>query len=231
MSKLEKIMRGVLLVLSSALMVLSCYCIIKSVDVVDMPETSNVPSMVATAPLPEFITLLSVAPPVSSDPPVVQETIVSPPPTSEPLEPEQEEVVLPVVPYTDEDIDLLARLIYSEGGTESYETKMRIGSVVLNRMADEAFPDNLYDVIYQKNQFSVTFLRDNNGTILIDRPANEESKEVALELLTYGSILPPKVQVFYNANYVESGWVTTREIYEVCDRTTFSYIYAKGENQ
>ena len=144
---------------------------------------------------------------------------------------EIEEVVepIPVYSYTEEELDLLARLIYSEGGTESYETQLKIGSVVMNRVDDPAFPNTMREVIYQKNQFSVTFTKI-NGVIMIDRPADEEAKRAALEVLTYGSVLPPKVQVFYGS-YLTTGWVVSREPYGTFDHTTFAYIYPKGENQ
>ena len=144
-------------------------------------------------------------------------------------EPEQEEVeeFVSYYTYTEEELDLLSRLIYSEGGTESYETKLKIGSVVMNRVSDPLFPDTIREVIYQKNQFSVTTTKI-NGTIMIDRPADEESKRAAKEVLDYGSVLPPDVQVFYAYGKCDGNWVTTREVYEVCDGTVFAYIYEKG---
>lgn len=129
--------------------------------------------------------------------------------------------------YTEEELDLLSRLIYSEGGTESYETKLKIGSVVMNRVSDldsPDFPDTIREVIYQENQFAVTTTKI-DGVIMIDRPADEESKRAAKEILDYGSILPPDVQVFYADGKCDGNWVTTRKVYEVCDNTVFAYIY------
>lgn len=133
----------------------------------------------------------------------------------------------PVYNYTEEELDLLARLIYSEGGIESYDTQLKIGSVVMNRVDDPYFPNTIREVIYQKNQFSVTFTKL-DGVIMIDRPADEEAKKAALEILTYGSVLPPKVQVFYEKS-ITTGWVASRETYGTFDHTTFAYIYPKGE--
>ena len=135
----------------------------------------------------------------------------------------------PVYNYTEEELDLLARLIYSEGGIESYDTQLKIGSVVMNRVDDPYFPNTIREVIYQKNQFSVTFTKL-DGVIMIDRPADEEAKKAAYEILNYGSVLPPKVQVFYEKS-ITTGWVASREPYGTFDRTTFAYIYPKGEKQ
>lgn len=152
--------------------------------------------------------------------------------TEDPIEdtPVEEETVVPVFDYTEEELDLLARLIFSEGGIESYETQLKIGSVVMNRvMSDEPyFPDDIRGVIYQENQFSVTFIRNKDGILMIDQPADEEAKKAAYEVLTYGSVLPPDVQVFFHKR-VTTGWVATREPYGTFDHTTFAYIYEKGE--
>ena len=146
----------------------------------------------------------------------------------EETEPESEDEFKSYYTYTEDELDLLSRLIYSEGGTESYETKLKIGSVVMNRVSDldsPDFPDTIREVIYQKNQFSVTTTKI-DGVIMIDRPADEESKRAAKEVLDYGSILPPDVQVFYAEGKVKKdNWVTTRKVYEVCDNTVFAYIY------
>lgn len=139
----------------------------------------------------------------------------------------QEEAINSAYEYTDWELDLLARLIYSEGGTESYQTQIMIGSVVMNRVDDPYFPNTISEVIYQENQFSVTTIPV-NGVIAIDRPADEEAREAALEVLTYGSVLPPKVQVFYYKG-VTNNWVNTRQTYGTYDNTTFAYIHSKED--
>lgn len=131
--------------------------------------------------------------------------------------------------YTDENLILLARLIEAEGGIESYQCKLYIGSVVLNRMTSDEFPDSLQDVIFQVNnngthQFSVTMVRE-DGTRAIDCTPSEESLEAAAELLTYGTQLPGDVMVFYTEN-CKGNWVNTRETYTQVDHTIFAYIYA-----
>ena len=159
------------------------------------------------------------------------ESLEDPPETTQSLQIEEIAVPehKPVYNYTEEELDLLARLIYSEGGIESYDTQLKIGSVVMNRVDDPYFPNTIREVIYQKNQFSVTFTKL-DGVIMIDRPADEEAKKAALEILTYGSVLPPKVQVFYEKS-ITTGWISSRETYGTFDHTTFAYIYPKGEKQ
>lgn len=49
---------------------------------------------------------------------------------------------------------LLAALIECEAGGESYEGKLAVGSVVMNRVASKSFPNTVVGVIYQSGQFS-----------------------------------------------------------------------------
>jgi N-acetylmuramoyl-L-alanine amidase len=52
------------------------------------------------------------------------------------------------------DIDLLAHLIHAEARGESFEGKVAVGAVVLNRVKSPLFPDTIAAVIYQTGQFS-----------------------------------------------------------------------------
>lgn len=63
-------------------------------------------------------------------------------------------IFLPATRYTeDEDTVLLARAIYALGRDESYETKLKLGSVVMNRVENAWFPDDLGEVLSEPQQF------------------------------------------------------------------------------
>lgn len=63
-------------------------------------------------------------------------------------------VFLPTVSFTeDADTVLLARAIYALGKNESYETKLALGSVVMNRVENNWFADSLGDVLTDQQQF------------------------------------------------------------------------------
>lgn len=53
-----------------------------------------------------------------------------------------------------DDVTLLAALIYCEAGAEPYEAQLAVGAVVMNRLESNRYPNSLYDVIYQKGQFT-----------------------------------------------------------------------------
>lgn len=86
----------------------------------------------------------------------------------------------PVIPYTDEDLDLLARLVNAEAGGEPKEAQVGVAAVVINRVQSSLFPSTLREVIYAPNQFSPV----RNGWI--NRPATNSSIEAAKAAL-YGS--------------------------------------------
>ena len=50
--------------------------------------------------------------------------------------------------------ELLASIIFCEAGNQSFTGQVAVGAVVLNRMANEAYPDTMEEVIYQPGQFS-----------------------------------------------------------------------------
>lgn len=80
---------------------------------------------------------------------------------------DQEEVFTPVaeepVPYvidvTDEDIDLMARVVMSEASVLSMECKQAIASTIVNRVKSKRFPNSVDGVVHQKYQYST----QNNG--------------------------------------------------------------------
>lgn len=80
---------------------------------------------------------------------------------------------------TDQDVDVLARLIYWEAGNQDEYGKRLVADTVLNRAADQTgrFPDNIVDVIYQPGQFSVVEL-------LYTADPPEECYRIALEEMT-----------------------------------------------
>ena len=56
--------------------------------------------------------------------------------------------------YDADDLYWLSRIIYAESGNQSLEGKIAVGNVVLNRVASPLFPNTVYDVLFQRNQFT-----------------------------------------------------------------------------
>ena len=133
-----------------------------------------------------------------------------------PVVSEPEPVVEPEPPYSEEDLDLLARLITAEMGSEWVpdEVQLYVGSVPLNRMKSDAFPgETLYDVIYQEGQYSPTW------TGAINNTPDERTIENAKKLLTNGSVLPENV--VFQANFKQGDGVYYEYYDEILGTTTY----------
>ena len=98
----------------------------------------------------------------------------------------------------------------------SDEMQLYVGSVVINRMNHELFPDTLYDVIYAKGQYSPTW----NGAI--NNTPDERTIENARQLLEHGSVLPENV--VFQANFPQ-GDGTYYEYYDEVLGTTTYFCY------
>ena len=90
----------------------------------------------------------------------------------------------------------LSHIIYAESGNQPLEGKIAVGNVVMNRVNDPQFPNTIYDVLFQKNQFSPAA----NGTIKMT--PNEESV-VAAKLVMEGVKIVPTA-LFFNAKNISS---------------------------
>lgn len=80
------------------------------------------------------------------------------------------------------DIDTLMKIVEAEAGGEDQTGKLLVADVVINRVKNKRFPDNITDVVYQKTQNVAQFSPVANGTI--DKvTVSEETKEVVYRAL------------------------------------------------
>lgn len=70
------------------------------------------------------------------------------------------------------DLDLLAALIYCEAGGESYEGKLAVGSVVMNRVRSAGYPNTIFGVIYASGQFTPAMNGKVEQRIALGSPAS-----------------------------------------------------------
>lgn len=107
-------------------------------------------------------------------------------------------------PFSQSEIDLLARLVRAEAETEPYEGKVAVACVVLNRLESPKFPDTIKEVIYQKRQFQPV----SNGQI--NKPADEDSIKAVHEALNEKRTLAEDSLFFYNPVIATSRWLDSR---------------------
>lgn len=78
------------------------------------------------------------------------------------------------VEFSEEDVTMLANLIYCEARGESYDGKLAVASVVINRVLSSKYPDSVAGVIYQKSQFAPVTSTKNSfvEALAYDKAAN-----------------------------------------------------------
>ncbi|HBJ97684.1 MAG TPA: spore cortex-lytic enzyme, partial [Clostridiales bacterium] len=106
--------------------------------------------------------------------------------------------------YSDNDLNLLAKLIYGEARGESYTGQVAVGAVVLNRVKSSSFPNTISGVIYQKNAF--TAVSDGQMHLTPDQTARKAAKD-ALNGWdpTNGALY------YYNPSIATSSWIFSRK--------------------
>ena len=84
------------------------------------------------------------------------------------------------VSYSGSDLDLMAAIIECEAGGESYEGKIGVGAVIMNRMRSSQFPNTLSEVIYQSGQFSP--VASGKLASVLSRGANQDCYDAARDV-------------------------------------------------
>lgn len=84
------------------------------------------------------------------------------------------------VDYTQEDLKLLACLVHAEAGDQSYEGKLAVANVVLNRVKSSKYANTIEAVIYQPGQFTVA--RSGSLDKQIDRYEDYSTKSQQLTI-------------------------------------------------
>lgn len=103
------------------------------------------------------------------------------------------------------DLDLLARLIHAEAGSNTCSDDLQkyVGSVALNRVCSKYYPNNLHDVVYQDGQYECVM----NGKI--NEPATDREIRMAKWLYSVGPQLPR--EVVFQAEFVQGDGIYLKE--------------------
>ena len=112
--------------------------------------------------------------------------------------------------YTKDDLTWLAKIVHAEAAGESDDGKIGVANVILNRVESSDFPDNIYDVIFDR-KYGVQFTPTLNGTIH-NNPALA-SYSAAKKALK-GTNTVGKSLYFLNPRIAQSFWiVNNRQFY------------------
>lgn len=103
-------------------------------------------------------------------------------------------------------IVLLTKLIKAESLSESFEDKLAVGSIVLNRIHSKEFPNTMDSVIFQPGQFQSI-----NSKLFVLPPLDSMTRAeldcymAAKSLILYGSVLPKNFLYFHRKD-IKNEW-------------------------
>ncbi|WP_051314868.1 cell wall hydrolase [Alteribacter aurantiacus] len=97
----------------------------------------------------------------------------------------------------------MASVVHGEARGESYEGKVAVAAVVLNRVADDEFPSDVKGVVYQRNAFTAVF--DGQYDLTPNREAYRAVKDAQR-----GSDPSQGSTYYYNPDIATSSWIFTR---------------------
>lgn len=111
-------------------------------------------------------------------------------------------------------LECLTRNIYFEAGKESFEGKVAVAQVTLNRAESGLFPSDICKVVYQKNVFMEKvvcqfswYCETNAKTKPMHPEVYDECYSVAKKVLLEGFRLDIlNDALYYHATYVSPGW-------------------------
>ena len=115
--------------------------------------------------------------------------------------------------YTEEDLWYLSRVIQAESGYCEAEMQIGVGSVLLNRVNSDLFPNTIRECVEQPGQYATA------GWLSSQEPT-EQVMEIAIDLLENGSQYP--ANVLYQANY-PLGSAVYKTLYTPYSVMYFSY--------
>ena len=117
--------------------------------------------------------------------------------------------------FSSSDVYLLARTIYAEGRGEPYTGQVAIGAVVLNRVRDNAFPNTISGVVYQKHAF--TAVTDGQINLTPNDTAMRAAKDALSGWDPTGGAL-----YYYNPAIATSAWIFDRQTVTVIGKHVFA---------
>ena len=114
-----------------------------------------------------------------------------------------------VIDPMDDEFECLARTIYFEAGNQSYNGKVAVGSVVMNRVNDVRYPNTICEVVKQYKQFS-WYSDGKPDKPWKNSPAWKDSNLAAKEVLcgcgNKAVVFDDSSVQYYHADYVNPRW-------------------------
>lgn len=105
--------------------------------------------------------------------------------------------------FTVEDLYLAAQLIYSEGNNQSEVSFWAMASVVYNRVASKKFPNTVYEVAFQENQFSYP---DKKPEKFLELTPSVEALDAVVKVFVEGKLILPPDVLYFKSSSLSRDW-------------------------
>lgn len=125
--------------------------------------------------------------------------------------------------YTDAELEMLALVIYQEAGGDacSDDTRLKVGTVVMNRVADSRFPDSIYEVLTQEGQYGRLYwtglVWPERASLPGEAHAVERAYDCAERILEGERLLPE--DVIFQSEYIMGEIVAEQDGFYFCRGT------------
>lgn len=116
-----------------------------------------------------------------------------------------------VYELSEEDYEVLLRIVEAEAGGEDTKGKMLVAGVVLNRVASEDFPDTVKEVVFQRNKGVAQFSPVNSGRYYRVKVSQDTIE--AVERVLEGEDISEGALYFAARKYADAGkmrWFDTK---------------------
>ncbi|MGB8000871.1 MAG: cell wall hydrolase [Anaerobacillus sp.] len=113
-------------------------------------------------------------------------------------------------------LEMVAHVVHGESRGESYEGKVAVAAVIMNRVQSPSFPSSTYGVIFQQNAF--TALNDGQYWLTPNSSAYRAAKDAYL-----GWDPSAGATYYYNPSGVSDEWIYSRDVIKRIGQ----HVYAK----
>ena len=176
-------------------------------------EAEPVEVRTPVAPIPETVLARVVEPAELPTPEPMPEPTAAPDPV------EFEEIDAEPT-YTEEELEMLALVIYQEAGGDacSDDTRLKVGTVVMNRVADDRFPDTIEEVLLQERQYGrlhwTGLVWPKRAELPQEAHAVTRAYAIAERVLTGERVLPE--DVIFQSEYIQGEIVAEQDGFYFC---------------
>lgn len=120
------------------------------------------------------------------------------------------------IEFTDDEVYLAAKVVYLEAKGTGYSGYAAVANCLYNRVKSRKFPNNIRDVVFQKNQYTVT--KHSNFSSI--SPSSEALK--ATRDVLNGGVRPMPLNVlFFFAKRLGTSWGSDKEFYKIVGNNAF----------